>query len=44
MTADAQPRLEQQRDNLAAVDERIARGCAAAGRISEGVSLVVVTQ
>ena len=44
MTADAQPRLEQLRDNLAAVHERIARGCAEAGRNPEGVTLVVVTK
>ncbi len=44
MTGDAQPRLEQLRDNLAAVHDRIARGCAEAGRDPEDVTLVVVTK
>ncbi len=44
MTGDAQPRLDQLRDNLAAVHERIARGCAEAGRDPEAVTLVVVTK
>ncbi len=39
-----EPRLEQLRDNLAAVHERIARGCAEAGRDPEDVTLVVVTK
>jgi pyridoxal phosphate enzyme (YggS family) len=37
-------RLEQLRDNLGAVHERIARGCAEAGRDPAGVTLVVVTK
>lgn len=44
MTAGAQPRLEQLRDNLAGVHDRIARGCEEAGRDSEDVTLVVVTK
>ena len=37
-------RLEHLRDNLRAVRERIARGCDAAGRNPEDVTLVVVTK
>ena len=44
MTADERVRLEQLRDNLAAVHERIERGCAAAGRDPGEVTLVVVTK
>ncbi|MBC9823136.1 YggS family pyridoxal phosphate-dependent enzyme [Terrabacter sp. MAHUQ-38] len=41
---DDQERLEQLRDNLAAVHERISRGCADAGRDPEDVTLIVVTK
>src|SRR6476469_8644874 len=44
MTGDAQSRVDQLRDNLAAVHERIARGCREAGRDPEAVTLVVVTK
>ena len=44
MTADAAARVEQLRANLAAVHERIARGCAEAGRDPGAVTLVVVTK
>ncbi|GAA2742281.1 YggS family pyridoxal phosphate-dependent enzyme [Terrabacter aerolatus] len=42
--AGAEARAGQLRDNLAAVHERIARGCAEAGRDPADVTLVVVTK
>jgi len=44
VSSDEQRRLGQLRDNLAAVHERIARGCADAGRDPAEVTLVVVTK
>ena len=44
MTVDVSARLEQLRDNLEAVHERIIRGCAEAGRDPGAVTLVVVTK
>jgi len=44
VTVDERGRLEQLRDNLAAVHERIERGCADAGRDPGEVTLVVVTK
>jgi PLP dependent protein len=41
---DDRERHEQLRDNLAAVHERISRGCAEAGRDPDDVTLVVVTK
>ncbi|MEW1955766.1 YggS family pyridoxal phosphate-dependent enzyme [Terrabacter sp. NPDC080008] len=44
MSSEERQRLEQLRENLAAVHERIARGCADAGRDPGEVTLVVVTK
>jgi pyridoxal phosphate enzyme (YggS family) len=44
VSCDETQRLQQLRDNLAAVHDRIARGCADAGRDPDEVTLVVVTK